>query len=254
MPATVHRHLLLALCLLLAALVTPIVHAEESAMPAAQCPKCTTEIPIQPLGSINGGRKPQLREAVLDGSIQRYECPSCSESIRIEPECTYIDLKRKQFLTVWPTTQVAEWKALEARSKEVFDLAFGEQAPEAARSLGEGVTLRAVFGWAGLREYLLAADAGIDAVTLECAKLAVIKASADARIMQPFSFRMIGLDEENLHLAWLPTGSDRPAEELSVPRTLLGEIEADADSWKELRSNFDGRLFIDFKCQLVGGD
>lgn len=251
MPATATRDLLLACCLLLSTLAAPTAHAEETPM-TVHCPKCTADIAVEPLGSLNAGRKPHLREAVLDGSLGSQECKSCRTTVRVEPECTYLDLPRKQFFTVWPTTRVGEWKALETRSREVFDLAFGAQAPEAARALGEGVKLRAVFGWAGLREKLLAAEAGIDDVTLECAKLAVIRATADGRIAQPFSLRLVRIDDESMGLGWLPAGSDRPEEELAVPRTLLGEIEADADSWKELRTSLSGGVFADFKTQLVG--
>ncbi|HEX7441896.1 MAG TPA: CpXC domain-containing protein [Caldimonas sp.] len=120
---------------------------------------------------MNADRRPDFRDAILDGSFQRQPCPGCATPFRVEPEFT--DMKRGQYIGVWPTARRADWQACGEKTRAVFDDALGRNAPPEARRIGEDLDVRVVFGWPALVEKILARGAGIDDRTLEVAKLAV---------------------------------------------------------------------------------
>src|SRR5678815_2165427 len=64
------------------------------------CPTCATRVSLELVHSVNADRRPDLRQAVLDGTFQREQCPACGLAFRVEPEFTYIDVGRGQFVTV----------------------------------------------------------------------------------------------------------------------------------------------------------
>ena len=80
------------------------------------CPSCEATVPFDLVHSVNADRRPDLREAILDRSFQRQPCPSCGYEFRIEPEFSYMDMRRGQFLAVWPSQAVEDFETYEQRS------------------------------------------------------------------------------------------------------------------------------------------
>ena len=70
--------------------------------------------------------------------------------------------------------KVTQWRAAEADAIGVFELAFGTRAPPPARQLGGGLVPRLVFGWPALVEKLRCEELGLDDVTLEMTKIAIM--------------------------------------------------------------------------------
>jgi endogenous inhibitor of DNA gyrase (YacG/DUF329 family) len=213
------------------------------------CPSCAEPVSFEMVHSVNAARRPDLRAAILDRSFQRQECPACGYTVRMEPEFTYLDVGRKQFIAVWPAARLGEWPALEQRAMASFDKAFGPGSD--ARTLGATMSARVVFGWAGLSEKLVAAEAGIDDRSLELAKVAVIRCGGEIRIGPDRELRLLGADADRLVLGWLRTSSEELEEELGVPRTLLAEIEAAPQDWQDLRAEVVGPMFVDFRRPMA---
>lgn len=216
------------------------------------CPSCGTPVDYQLVHSVNADRRPDLRDAILDGSFQLQECPSCGTPFRCEPEFTYLDQKRGQYIGVWPASRRHEWQACAARTRQVFDDSLGINAPREARVLGEKLSVRTVFGWPALVEKLIARDAGIDDRTLEAAKLAVMRTQGETPLPGQLELRLIAAEGGDPVLAWLGGGSEGAAlPALKVPRKLIDEIEADPARWQALRDSVAEGDVVDFQRELL---
>ena len=89
------------------------------------CPSCDGMVVFNLVHSVNADRRPDLRDAILNRSFQRQPCPSCGYEFRVEPEFSYMDMRRGQFLAVWPSVGVEEFEAYEERSRKSFEHAYG---------------------------------------------------------------------------------------------------------------------------------
>lgn len=216
------------------------------------CPSCATPVEFELVASVNADRRPDLREAILDGSFQRETCPSCGTRFRAEPQFAYLELGRHLYIAVWPLDRRVDWHACVASSQAAFDLAYGEQAGVAARELAQGVALRTVFGWPALREKLLASQAGIDDTTLELAKLAVLRRLGRAPLPGRLELRLVAPPGATLRLAWVDARSGRAEQAVDADAGLIAQIEADAPAWQALRDEFGSSPLVDFQRDLLG--
>ena len=217
------------------------------------CPSCAAPVSFDLVHSVNADRRPDLRAAILARTFQQKPCPACGHAFRMEPEFSYLDTGRKQFIAVWPASALRQWAAHEERSRNAFDKAFGASAPPEARSLGEGVQARAVFGWPALSEKIIATEAGIDDRVLELAKVGVLRNLDDAPVLGDVEFRLLGVEAEALVLGWIASGTEELTEVIRVPRAAIAEIEAEPAPWQALREEIagDDALFIDFQRMLL---
>jgi hypothetical protein len=215
------------------------------------CPSCDTAVEFDLVISVNADRRPDLRDAILDGSFQRQVCPSCSASFRVDPEFTYLDLKRGQYIGVWPAAKRGQWRELAAQTQEAFDAAFGKNAPAAARKIAGKVEPRVVFGWPALTEKILAKQAGIDDRTLELAKIVVARNSDEMPVPGRRELRLVGTIGEDLVVAWVAPADGRAGDLKRVARKVVADIEARPDDWKELRDNVGEGLLVDFQREML---
>lgn len=218
-----------------------------------KCPACDTPVDCELVHSVNIDRRPDLRDAILDGSFQRVECPTCGNSFRPDPEMIYIDRGRGQYIGVWPASRRGDWAACAAKTRETFDASFGANAPPSARQLGETFTVRVVFGWPALVEKLLAREAGIDDRTLEAAKLVVMRSGETTPVPGRRELRMMALQDGDPLLTWLGPAQDdddTPAT-IHVPMALIEEIDAHPDEWKDLRDSVADGDVVDFQREML---
>ena len=218
------------------------------------CPGCGTPLTYELVQSVNVDRRPELRDAILDGSFQLHECASCGTPFRIEPEFVYMDLGRGQYIGVWPASKRGEWQACAARTRATFDDALGKNAPASAASIGAKLEVRAVFGWPALVEKLLARQAGIDDRTLEAAKLAVMRSQEETPTPGRLELRMIAEKDGGPVRAWVGRpgdGEDEPPPAMRVPRQLLTDIEAEPAKWQALRDRVGEGDVVDFQRGLL---
>src|SRR5206468_10014321 len=124
----------------------------------AKCSKCGTQVKADLASSVNADRRPDLREAILDGSFQSMACPKCGVTVRFPAHLTYIDMERGQWILGEDASRLMEWGEVEAEGQDLYDRFFGKRAPPLQRSIGDETTPRLVFGWPALREKLIAQE------------------------------------------------------------------------------------------------
>src|SRR5262245_40942684 len=112
------------------------------------CPACGTANEFKVVVSVNADRRPDLRAAIIDGSFQRQPCTKCGKEFRLDPEMTYFDVGRGQWIAAYPLGKLGHWKDLENEARASFANAYGPKAPAGARKLGAGLKPRITFGWA----------------------------------------------------------------------------------------------------------
>jgi hypothetical protein len=144
------------------------------------------------------------------------------------------------------------WKNVEAEAQDAYDMAFGPDAPDASREIGEGLTPRLVFGWPALREKLIAADLGLDDTTLELLKMSVIGTVTGPPVADETELRLVGGNDAGLRFAWFVSASEQELATLEVPRGAYDDIVDDGDDWDDLRTDLAGHLFVDVKRILSG--
>lgn len=215
------------------------------------CPSCNVPVSFDLVHSVNADRRADLRAAILNRTFQQEKCPSCGFAFRTEPEFTYINLGRNQWIAVWPASKRARWSECERHSQQAYDKGFGQAAPPEAQELAKEVRPRVVFGWAALCEKLIAHDAGIDDVTLELAKLAVARNQDDSPLAGNVELRLLGVEGDHLVLGWLQVGSEELTEVVRVSSDLIKEVEAQAADWKELRDELTSGIFVDMQKLMI---
>ena len=215
-----------------------------------QCPACATPMDFELVLSVSADRRPDLRDAILNGSFQRQPCPGCGTLFRVEPEFTYMDIQRRQYIGVWPTARRADWQACADKTRAVFDDAMGRNAPPEARRIGDDLDVRVVFGWPALVEKILARGAGIDDRTLEVVKLAVMRSGEETPVPGQRALRLVQLDDASMLFAWVGSGGDKPSS-WRVPRQLIADIEGQPDAWKATRDSVAAGDVVDFQRELL---
>jgi hypothetical protein len=209
------------------------------------CPSCGEPVRFMASASVNADRRPDFREQILDGQFQREICGHCKTSFRLEPELNYLDIGRNQWIAVFPVKKLASWPELEALALATFAEAYGEGASDPAREIGVDLKPRLVFGWAALREKIAAADAGLDDVTLELLKIALLRGMEDAPLAAGTELRFVEAEGDELVIVWIASATEILVESLRVPRALYDEIAADQTGWAPLREEISAGYFVD---------
>lgn len=215
------------------------------------CPKCATPVEFEVVYSVAADRRPDLRDAILDGSFQRQPCPSCGTSFRAEPEFSYMDIANGLYIGVWPVEKRTQWRECAERTRAVYEEMLGSGASSEAQELGRRLQPRAVFGWAALVEKIRARIAGIDDRTLEIAKAAVLRASDHMPIPGAEEFRLLRLEGDDPVCAWVRTADGTAHDALRVPRQLIADIDAAPDTWNAMREAVGDGLVVDFQREML---
>jgi hypothetical protein len=215
------------------------------------CPACGATVEFEAVFSLNADRRPDLRDAVLDRSFQEETCSQCGEEFRLDPEMTYIDMARGQWIAAFPYAKLGQWKALEEQARATFNRAYGEKASAAAREIGAGLKPRITFGWAALREKLVIAGAELDDIVLELMKTAMVRGMETPPIGAGTELRLEQVEGDQLVIAWIKGANEELKEVLRVPRSLYDEIAANLAPWEALRASLTSGLFVDVNRLLL---
>jgi hypothetical protein len=216
------------------------------------CSKCGQETVIERSSSVNADVRPDLRAAILDGSFQATDCPKCGERLRLPPHLTFVNFQHDTWIAVEPADQIEDWDAIEDKILPVYDRSFGSGAPKLVRDMTAQVRPRLVFGWPALREKLIAKDLGLDDVTLELLKMAVMRNVNKPPISDETELRLAGGDEKALKLIWYHQVSEQEMAVLDVPRSAYDDVVEDADAWAPVREKLEGVFLVDLRRFIAG--
>jgi hypothetical protein len=187
--------------------------------------------------SINATRAPEYRQAILDGTFQRFRCSGCgAESTPLVP-FIYLDFDRGNYIGVFPSSDEATWWAVEEEPLAAFDRNLGAQAPPPARGIGSHFQVRTVFGLTALREKIVVLEAGLDDAVLEALKLRLMAVMSGLSLDLAGRPRLVAVTADQLVFLVAQASAD-DHRQLEVPRTEYEDIAAD----EVLRAGFVRRL------------
>ncbi|MDP2307576.1 MAG: CpXC domain-containing protein [Pseudomonadota bacterium] len=212
------------------------------------CPACGAGTERTVVVSLNGGRRPDLRRQILDGTFQRVVCPGCGAPHRLEEPFVYIDFDRKQWITCFPPAREAEWSSLESEPREDWKEAMITYAPPLVRAWSAGFTVRAVFGLAALREKLVCIDQGVHDIWLAVMQLDAMLQLPEVGFHASRRLRLVGVDGELL-IHRIP-GTDTS---LAVPRGRLVGMQADPLAWSAAYEALGKGPYVDVGRILLAG-
>ena len=216
-----------------------------------ECPACGAGFAFELVHSVNADRMPELRKQIVAETFQRMTCPKCNSDFRVEPDFNYVEHGRNLWIAALPLERLTRWKAEEAGAEALFERVYGVRGSPFMQAIGKRIARRLTFGWAGVREKLVIADRGLDDVTVELCKSAVLRASSSAPVGLGAEMRLVGADEKDLHFAWLRSLDESVAQTMRASRKLYDEIAADEGAqWQPLREQFGG-MFVDIGRLLV---
>jgi len=216
------------------------------------CPNCGTPATVERVASVNADRRPDLRQAILDGSFQSTDCTKCGVKLRLPPHLTFLEIGRKTWIAAEPATMLEQWPEVEEEVIDVYSQAFGEHASPAAQDLGEGLHARLVFGWPAFREKLICQDLGLDDTTLEVLKMALMREVDKPPMADQTELRLVGGDAENLEFQWVVTLTEKVLAGLTVPRDIYDNIIEEPEPWVMARMKLEDVLLVDLRRLIAG--
>ena len=216
------------------------------------CPECTEVFTSEAVGSVNADRRADLRDDILAGRFQIMRCSACAHEFRLEPDFNYLDVGRSQWIAARPARALRDHLESVAEKQAVFDLSYGDEAPEAARAVGRSLQPRLVFGWPALREKLVLQENGFDDVIWEVAKLDLLRSLPDAPLAEGVDLRLLGGGEDMLDLAWIRADSEEHLNSFQVSRDLYDRISAAPAPWAAVQALLAANIFVDIQKLFMG--
>ena len=211
------------------------------------CSACRQPSAMSVAVSLNGGRRPDLRLAILDDTFQRITCPSCGVPGRIEQPFVYLDFTRKHWITCFNHRREASWATLEGEPHEDWKEAMITFAPRIVREMSASFRIRAVFGVDALREKLLCFEHGIDDVWLAVLQLDAMRSVAGLAFSPARRLRLSHVDPDTLHFRVMGDGA-----EWSVPRARLVEMQMAALEWSAAHEILGRGPYVDVGRLMIG--
>ncbi len=207
---------------------------------ALRCPACGHEAERPVVVSLNAARNPEQVARVVDGSFQRFRCAGCSEASRVDRRMLYVDWEAGLWIDVHAASGERAWTEREAETRRCWRATLIDLASPDARALAAGLRPRAVFGFAALREKVVAQQAGLSDVWLEVLKLDLVRRSGTLSPVRPRLERV----DETLHLRG-------PGGVLQVDRSHYDRIVHDPLAWSTALSTLEEGPWVDLGRVLV---
>ena len=221
------------------------------------CPRCSNEVELSTAESINVTRMPSARDKILAGTFHRFACSSCQERITVDRVFLYTDMRREQFVHIFPVDHSGDWPRWEEIAAQTFWEAFNP-APPAMREIATRYRVRAVFGLAALADKVRVWEAGLDDVIVELQKLELATAHEALRTRTDVALDVVAVDDATIEVAATSLSNAWPEERYALARTRYVQLAA---ARSELVEKFPGlfhKPYVGYRRlaneTLVGGD
>lgn len=209
------------------------------------CGSCGAEVEVSWAASVNADRRPDLKQAIIDGSFQSHDCGECGAKIRLPPHLSFLDVGSGRFILVEDPQERGSWSKHAAKATRLFEQTVGGGAPGPAQDIGKNLVVRLVFGWPALREKLTLAQLGLDDTTMELVKLAVLKGSFTAQLSGDETMRVVEADDETIVVDVIDDKTEAVSTTASIPRSVYDDVAGDVQAWAALRAELDSDVFVD---------
>lgn len=158
------------------------------------CPHCQQLNEALVAISINAGRSPHFREALLAQHLHRFHCEHCHTPYNVEVDLNWIDFDRMHWFRVFPLQERSNWEQLIYQSSDTYQRnILDENVPGLVKDLGKGMLVRSVFGMLALREKIIALEAGLDdRVLAMCQWMLFLERSQQRELSMPRLFSCDG--------------------------------------------------------------
>lgn len=211
------------------------------------CPRCGASVEVATAETINVTRMPSARDRILDGGFHRAPCPGCGGAVRVERAFLYTDVRREQFVHVFPPGDVADWPRCEEVAGHAFEGAV-DPSPPAMREAARRFAVRVVFGLDALAEKLRLFDAGLDDALVELQKLELAAGAPALRARPSLRLRVARVDPDADRIEVI--ASENEIDDDDRWALALGRHRELAAHRDELRERFPGlflRPFVDYR-------
>lgn len=179
------------------------------------CRACGADVRGEVVLVANFDRRDDLRRAVLDGAFNRLTCGTCGRRVVVARTVATFDFGRRSWIYTYPEWAEVHWQDLARATDEAFRRNFRQAAPPALRAVADAFRVRVCFGYDALREQIVLQDAGLDAVAVEAAKVALL-AGDPSRVTRRLMLWRVDGDA----LTWMAFGP-KTAETRTTPRAIL---------------------------------
>jgi hypothetical protein len=188
---------------------------------------------------------PDRRQAIIDGTFQQQTCVRCDTRFRPQPDFSYTDIQRGQWILAFPREKLPDAPECEDRGRDIFAELNGADVPPHALAQSAGLTARITFGWTALKEKIIAAEAQLSDVALELWKIELLRNQQPPE-HKADELRLQEIDGEHLVMAWIAdSDSEEVVELISYPRSDFSDFNLNRLDLQELPQRFAGRLFVD---------
>ncbi|MCB9549512.1 MAG: CpXC domain-containing protein [Myxococcales bacterium] len=163
------------------------------------CPACGHLADAEVPSSVNAGRSPEVRAALLAGRYLARTCAACGADFQPEPAFVYVDAERGEAALVRPPADAPAFEHWERVTERAF-WGPARDAPDRWQRQAGRFALRTVFGLDALREKLLLWSAELDDPVVEVLKLD-LRLRLPALRDRPLALRAVACDADALRFA-----------------------------------------------------
>ena len=214
------------------------------------CPDCGAALEFDNFDSINADRRPDLRGDILTGRLSRVHCEACDKDFRPEPNLNYLDYETGIWVMAQPIYDIARWDVEEEKATVLFANAYGKNAPDSAREIGDNLIPRLTFGWAAFREKLVSKAAGLDDLALEKTKLTILANRKGNPVIPGVELRLLNARDRAFRMAWIDATTGENLQQFDIQRALYEDVEESSD-WREIDKKLDAGIFVDIQRMFI---
>jgi hypothetical protein len=110
--------------------------------------------------SANVTLMPELRQAILAGTMNVVTCPSCGDRFYVEVPFLYNDIARREWIWVYPAGYSAQAGDVAAEVEAMWERIGSTMPPEVRQTIETSYKTMVLFGMDALVRHLLSQDPG----------------------------------------------------------------------------------------------